>query len=492
MEKKNRNLKYLLISILVTFSFANSLMATDNYVIAIRDSLKGTEWMSVVKELQRNHEFTSLLYYKESLCEILDSLRIIEPRYLCVVDVPEKINRDFVVEGNRMARSIDNDIYDDYLWGIITGYEVDDALRIARQSKEPFLIKSALSSTSEVSSGRWFIDFAWLDDGVMGKWGEKSSIQNKTLVYENEKFYNLLPIFQKKWEEIDPDFIITSSHATQNNLEMPFSSGNIKSKDGRLYANFTKPMYMPATDKPRVYFPVGNCLIGDINNSPQSMAVAWLSGGGATAMLGYVVSTWYGRNGWGALKYFLSNPNKFTLAEAAFLNRQDMLTQELRRNPKFLSIVPDFATYGDAARDQIEYQLGKLKDVVHNRDDLGFIYDRDVVVYYGDPAWNVKVRNPDKPNGYEFKIERKGKKHVITLKTDGNFSIHRVSGKGFKEVHVKDIPLAFYFPYSIKAPKLMKNKNELDIAFADNFLLIFNQNLEPNKTYKITLTEQVL
>lgn len=479
--------KILLLFFSFALCFTSSSMTSDNkYVIAIRESLKSTEWMDVVEVLQQSHESSTLLFYQNSLHDIFDSLKEIQPRYLCVIDIPENLNRGFVVEGNRMSRMMSDGIYDDYIWGIITGYSVEDALRIARQSNDPFVLNTALSSTSEVSNGRWFADFAWLDDGTKGQWGEKKSMTAPSIVHKNEPFYNLLPIFKKKWEEIDPDFIITSSHATQYNLEMPFSTGNIKSKDGQLYANFNTPQNMPSTSKPRVYFPVGNCLIGDIDNSPQSMAVAWLSSGGATAMLGYVIETWYGRNGWGALKFFLSNPGKFTLAEAAFLNRQDMLTNELRKNPKFLDINPDVATFGHGVRDIIDFELGEL-GVEFTKDDLGYIYDRDVVVYYGDPAWDVRVQNPSKTDDYEFNLEEKDGKYIITLSTYNDFSIDKFAGKGFKEEHVKDIPLAFFFPYAVEDAVVIENKADLDIAYGKNFLLIYNQNIKANAVYKVVL-----
>ena len=59
----------------------------------------------------------------------------------------------------------------------------------------------------------------------------------------------------------------------------------------------------------------------------------------ASAMAGYVVPTWYGRNGWGGLKYWLTTPGRYSLAEAFYLNQQDMLHQidswdpELCRKP---------------------------------------------------------------------------------------------------------------------------------------------------------------
>lgn len=475
---------------------ATMLQAQSNpkdYVVAVSDAVNNdAEWITIVDELIKIHPDAVVITYKDSLKELLPSLKELHPRYLCVVDKPENINRDFVIEGNRMSRTIDDDMYDDYIWGIVTGYSPEDAIRTVRQSAQPFVLKTALSSIVEVSSGEWFDKFAWLDDHVVrGRWGEKKNPLDTVSIYNTENLSSLLSIFHKKWEEIDPDVIITASHATQNNLEMPYSVGNIVAKDGQLYARYKEPEAIAKTNKSRVFLPIGNCLIGDMNNTKESMASAFLSSGGSTAMLGYVVSTWYGRNGWGALKYFLANPGKHTLAEAAFLNRQDMLTQENRKNPKLLDIVPNFAVYGDGATMDIQKKLSEIQSIKPSMDDVGFIFDRDVVVYYGDPAWDVRTQHVSENAGYEFKFDKKGNQFTITLVTDDSFSIDKVSGKGFKEEHVKDIPLAYFFPERIFNADVVENKKQLDIAFDENFVLIYNQDIKPNMTYTLTFKSEI-
>ncbi|MBA6152049.1 hypothetical protein [Gelidibacter maritimus] len=463
-----------------------------NYVIAASEAVKNdAEWLKVVDELQKLHPDAVVISYQDSLNQLLPSLRNLRPRYLAVIEKPKNINRDFVIEGNRMSRTIDDDRYDDYIWGVITGYSPEDALRTIRQSAEPFIIKSALSSITEVSSGEWFDKFAWIDDHVRGRWGEKTNPQDPVAIYKTDTLGDLLSIFHKKWEEIDPDLIITASHATQYNLEMPYSVGNLVAKNGQLYAKYKEPEAIVSTNKPRVFFPVGNCLIADMNNSDQSMAAAFLSSGGSTAMIGYVVSTWYGRNGWGALKYFLANPGKHTLAEAAFLNRQDMLTQEYRKDPRYLDVIPNFKTFGDAARNDIAKKMAELQPDNLTMDDIGFSFDRDVVVYYGDPAWNVRSKSILDSPGYHFKFENKGDNYTITLTTEDNFSIDKAKGKGFKEEHVKDIPLAYFLPQRIFNPGIFENKQHLDVAFDENFLLIYNQDIKPNEAYTIILTSKV-
>jgi hypothetical protein len=73
------------------------------------------------------------------------------------------------------------------------------------------------------------------------------------------------------------------------------------------------------------------------------------------------------------------------------------------------------------------------------------------------------------------------------LKTKDNFSIEKTSGKGFKDEHVCDIPIAYFFPERIFSPEIVSNKNNLDIAFDENFLLVYDKDLEPGKEYTIII-----
>ena len=46
---------------------------------------------------------------------------------------------------------------------------------------------------------------------------------------------DVLRQFLEYYEAIEPDLVVTASHATEINLEMPGSVGNIRCRDGRLY-----------------------------------------------------------------------------------------------------------------------------------------------------------------------------------------------------------------------------------------------------------------
>ena len=207
------------------------------------------------------------------------------------VERPEQIGVQYVLRVNRMSREIDEDIYVDFRWGIITGYDAAGALRLVENAQDPLIIQSALSTTTGVKDS-YFNSFALISDSKDGEVIIKkgSELEMDTLAPEQ-----ILTKFCSLYEDLNPDAIFTASHATEQNLEMPYSRGNIKSEKGKLYATLSgKQIFLKESRKPRVYFPVGNCLIGNVNNTRESMAIAWLNSADVTGMLAYVVPTWYG------------------------------------------------------------------------------------------------------------------------------------------------------------------------------------------------------
>ena len=125
----------------------------------------------------------------------------------------------------------------------------------------------------------------------------------------------------------------------------------------------------------------------------QSMALAWLGSGGADQMIGYVVSTWYGRGGWGTRDYFFSEPGRYTLSEAFFFNNQAIVYELQSRFPKTASV--DFNQWNietdPRVMGRLAAQLGYTKDEPDLKDNLGLHWDRDTVAFYGDPAWEARL-----------------------------------------------------------------------------------------------------
>ncbi len=141
---------------------------------------------------------------------------------------------------------------------------------------------------------------------------------------------------------------------------------------------------------PKIYLPLGNCLMGHIPDQ-NAMAVAFMHSAGVRQMCGYVVSTWFGYGGWGIRDYFLDQPGRFSLAEAFYANNQALVHELETRFPKHArfdndqwNIETDQATIGRIA-EKLDYKQWN-DDVKTN---VGLIWDRDTVAFYGDPAWDA-------------------------------------------------------------------------------------------------------
>ncbi len=479
----------------------------DYVVIAGKGVMDDADWNKVAESLKSKHQAV-LISYQEGIDEVMPQLKKIKPRYVAVVEKPENLNRDYVIHLNRISRQVDDDIYADFLWGIITGYDAAAAMKMVDNSTEPLVVKDAVATIMELNSGKWFDRNAWLDDHTQGLWGDKKSAQDTIVTYmlpkvpvegyvrtadgnikkgmvERVRSEDAMQTFYNIYEQYDPDLVVTAAHATERNLEMPFSLGNVKAKNGILYMDFPdNPQNLKESGKRKVYLPIGNCLIANVNGTKESMAVAWMNSANAATMVGYVVTTWHGRNGWGGLKYWLTTPGRYTTAEAFYLNQQDMMYQLNEWNPKLTTLA---YPYDERNEFMVAPQLIKDSTGLNpSTDQVGFLHDRDVLAYYGDPKWNVRLQEIPQENDFTVTSEVKGKKCIVTVTTKDNFSLERMKGGHFKEEHVLDLPFSYFFPERLNNPRLAAGQN-WKVAVDENFLLVYNADFEPGKTYVIEL-----
>ena len=128
-----------------------------------------------------------------------------------------------------------------------------------------------------------------------------------------------------------PDLFVTSGHATERDWQIGFRypNGYFKSKAGAMHGEDTAGQIFPVlSHNPKVYLPIGNCLMGHIDG-PDAMALAWMKSAGVRQMLGYIKPTWYGYMGWGVLDYFVEQPGRYTMTEAFFANQAAQYQQRL-------------------------------------------------------------------------------------------------------------------------------------------------------------------
>ena len=503
MNRKMLSASLLILVLLVVNACDSNHYLPNNYLVVAQKSTEtDAGWQRVVKALQEKHD-AEVVYFEDSPREAIPEIRRINPRYVAFVDVPEHIGRDYIIDLHKMSRTIDDDIYADYLFGVITGYDSDAALRMVHESTTPLVVKKAVVDIMEMNSGKWFDEFGFIDDHTPGLWGEKSGfdqpVATDTIAPELylAKFYDL-------YKKYDPDLVVTAAHASEDRLEMPFSFASITCKDGVLYTDYQYQSFrtkardyhyfdgsheaqpLPESGKRKVYFAVGNCLIGNVNNTKESMAIAWMNGSNAANMIGYVVSTWHGRNGWGGLKYWVTNPGRYNLAEAVYMNQQDFVHQQNEWAPGIMEIEYPFDERGAFRTVTNKLIEAGVDSAAITTDHIGFIFDRDVLAFYGDPQWDVRLQQLPEETDYTVTSKIKGGKYIVTIQTQADFSLERMVGDKFKQEHVLDLPFSYFFPKRVRNPRLAEGQ-AWDAAVDENFLLIYNPDFKPGQTYEIIL-----
>ena len=164
-------------------------------------------------------------------------------------------------------------------------------------------------------------------------------------------------------------------------------------------------------------------------------------------MVGYTVPTWFGYGGWGLLDYFLEQPGRYTLSEAFHVNHHALVYC-------------------------LENGIGS---------ERGLRFDRDVVAFYGDPAWSVRMA--DGPRAYEQQLAlrddiftftvvgNRGEKSFAPVNTNG-------SQRGWR-------PIVELLPYRVTNVELLEDGGLAPII-TDDFLLVPNpRQYVVGKSYRI-------
>lgn len=386
-------------------------------IITTTATLADPAWVGVVAALKKKHENAGICALEELSEQMLtNALRSTRARYAACVLRPQEVDRILVNNLHRAARQVDDDPWGDCIWGIITGYTAADALRIA-QADEPLVIKRMLGTTN-VHHARFEHSCCitdWTDAPVREQTGYNEP--TTTTYPKGGAEDKLLGIFGGELSHQAPQFIVTSSHATPFNLEMPFGRGLIFSHSNRFhnlqaedFKNFGPPLHkamggdaaelsaltgkystVEPDGTPRVWLAAGNCLFGDAHNTPHSMCVTALSAYTCNQVVGYTVPSWFGEGGWGTLGTFMGNTAGTSLAEAWFLNNQFILHKTTQLSPDLLRVQFNDESFTPGS---IVQQLRKerIRITPQNAQSiLGLVHDRDVVAFYGDPAWRAQL-----------------------------------------------------------------------------------------------------
>ena len=416
-------------------------------------------WRAVVDALVARHG-ARVVVYGSNIDEARVELSALMPKYICFVARPEEAGRKFVIAAHRMTRKLDPDPYTDAIWGILTGYEAADALRIARHA-DPLIVKRALSGASGMDLGV-FEQGAKFSEGQAGAMTVKTpdgSQKNETCPKDStETIVGLLNKGQS-------DFFFTSGHATERDWQIGYSfkGGALICKNGQLLGRDVKgKLHKIDSANPKVYIAAGNCLIGHIPGR-DCMATAWIHTGGAYQFVGYTVLTWFGRGGWGTRDMFFRAPGRFSLAEAFYLNNQHIVHHLQTKHPTKAGIdlpVYDLRKYrgllGILARRYGLLRKGKNGQTELVKDAMGMLWDRDTVAFYGDPGWRAVLGA--RPSAWSQDITVKGR--LYTLRLHAN-----------RDGAWPGAPVSAFLPHRVRNVKVRQGA-EHEPVITDNFILV--------------------
>lgn len=399
-------------------------------VITSQSTAAHQDWRQVADALVQKYPDAHLAILPELTEDALTlALQKHGARYAGVVLRPEEIGREIVNNLHRAARRVDDDPYGDCIWGIVTGYTAADALRIA-EAKQPLIIRRLLSTTNvhPVRFEHSYCITDWEGFPVLEQTGytepTKTTYTTDTPEGQDIVENGIHGKFAEQLSTQRPQLLVTSSHATPFNLEMPFGKGLIFSANNRFhlinckqFISFTsalqpamagKPEAMQSLEEtmhyptiepegtPRVWLAAGNCLLGDARNTNQSMVVTALSAYGCHQFVGYTVPSWYGESGWGTLHLFVGNTDGTTLAEAFFLNNQFLLNKTMNLDPKLMNVHFNEPQIGPILhRDMRSAGLSITQEQL--KDAVGLVHDRDTFAFFGDPAWTATVDSSHTP-----------------------------------------------------------------------------------------------
>jgi hypothetical protein len=402
-------------------------------VVVKKSTAEDSRWQKVVAALKTRHD-ASIITYNASVDESLDALKQKFPRYTCFVTKPEDAGRDFVARVHKLTRKLDDDPYTDTFWGILTGYDADNALAIAGHSK-PLVVKKVASgtefATEMVTEGQWY------DELVKNKHIRKDRGGKAQELKGPDDTTKALVDLLNHWKA---DLMITSGHATERDWQIGFRfrSGQFRCAGGQMYGLDTKRVKHPIdSPNPKVYMPIGNCLMGHIKDR-DAMALAWMNSVGVKQMIGYTIPTGYGYGGWGCLDYFVEQPGRYTFTEA-FLANHHALVQRMN----------DPATDARTQR--------RLRG------------DLNVVAFYGDPKWSAKMAKM--PTYYNQKLEIKDGVYTLTITPNrGEDSFKPVNTNGSERGWR---PIVQFIPHRIKDIRIVAG-DDLNPVVTDDFILIPN------------------
>ncbi|MCK4662807.1 MAG: T9SS type A sorting domain-containing protein [Bacteroidales bacterium] len=456
---KSKKFTYLIVAIILISNisiFAQKFNNTDysvfdemeiNYAVVVKQSTyDDSVWQIVTDSLLAKYQ-GQLFLWTDSLNEIKDSIAVFQPTHIgfvCEFSTASSVFiKDFVWN---FVRELDDDDYCDAIWGIITGYEAEDALNLVTGS-DGFDVKTVLGgttscdlvyytqgiSTSETTYGSYFIKYPDSSGTTAFTDGPEDRVRwLVTMINQGIDIFDYDPV----------DIFYTSGHGNYNEWQLHYPTsgleGFFRSKNGQAYGDSYRYGLRDSniiSNNPKIYFGIGNCLIGKIVDG-SSMAPSWIHTGGAYQYTGYVINEGSSSHQHGGTKaYFYKVARNFTWAESYFLANQAL---------KF--------------------------DIINNTPGTN-PPDLNGSALYGDPGMQVKMSNEgvfrEPLFTSELTINEGGAKDTVTFK----ITMNREGTPGFSSKWGERHP-AIILPFYAGNIEIL-NTDAIEVVVEDNFALMY-------------------
>ena len=186
-------------------------------------------------------------------------------------------------------------------------------------------------------------------------------------------------------------------------------------------------------------------------------------------MLGYTVPTWYGYAGWGCLDYFVEQPGRFSFSEAYFANQHALIHRLETCFPEIARVALKDPNEAGKMRKKIQGNAAARLAGLKAQDAVGLLFDRDAVVFYGDPAWDARLAAGDCAYGQELRQE--GDKYTLLIQPRwGKRAFDPVNTNGSQR---GGRPIVAYLPQRVKDIRIVEG-SELNPVITDDFILVPN------------------
>ena len=197
---------------------------------------------------------------------------------------------------------------------------------------------------------------------------------------------------------------------------------------------------------------------------------------------GYTVPTWYGYAGWGCLDYFVEQPGRYSFTEAFLANQHAMIH-------RLETCFPDVARKPMGIPDEAMKLRRTIKGTARAKalglgaqDGVGLMFDRDAVVFYGDPAWEARMAPSEL--AYEQSLSEEGGVWTFEVNPSGG-------AQSFEPVNLNGSqrgwrPMVAFFPERLEGEIEILEGAELAPVVGDDFILLPNpRKVDAGEVYRV-------